>query len=130
MIAVDTNLLARFLLADDAAQHRKATNTLKQAAEVHIPVTVMLELAWVLSARGVARDQINKALKALISLPQARPQHPQALRKALMWSEAGIDFADALHLALSEQADTFVSFDKALARQAKAKGTHPAVVAP
>ena len=50
MISVDTNVLARFVLADDAGQHRRAVAALEADEDLFIPVTVLLELAWVLGA--------------------------------------------------------------------------------
>jgi predicted nucleic-acid-binding protein len=45
--AVDTNLLVRALVRDDAAQSAAAESVLANEP-VFIPVTVMLELEWVL----------------------------------------------------------------------------------
>ena len=50
MIALDTNVLARFLLKDDAVQHRAAAALLAGAQEFTAPPTVLLELVWVLEA--------------------------------------------------------------------------------
>ena len=47
MRAVDTNILARYYLRDDAAQGRIATDLLS-AGDVFVPKTVILELEWVL----------------------------------------------------------------------------------
>lgn len=48
MIALDTNLLARLLLQDDAAQHAKVKALFKTRQIFTAPVTVLLELVWVL----------------------------------------------------------------------------------
>ena len=62
MIALDTNILARYLLDDEPAQARTARRLLADAkAEYWIPVTVVLELAWVLRKADAPR-------RALISL--------------------------------------------------------------
>jgi predicted nucleic acid-binding protein len=39
--------------------------------------------------------------------------------QALVWAEAGVDFADALHLASAASCEAFVTFDKQLARRAR-----------
>jgi predicted nucleic acid-binding protein len=39
---------------------------------------------------------------------------------AVRWAAAGLDFADALHLAQDEAFEAFVSFDKKLVRRARA----------
>lgn len=38
--------------------------------------------------------------------------------KALDWTNRGMDFADALHLAKAERCDAMVSFDRRFARTA------------
>ena len=49
MISLDTNILARFLLNDDAEQFRAAWELLSQPGPYTAPPTVILELAWVLN---------------------------------------------------------------------------------
>ena len=130
MISVDTNVLARFVLADDAGQHRRAVAALEADEDLFIPVTVLLELAWVLGAREATRAEIASALRKIVALPRAHAQHPDAVRRAIDWVEAGLDFADAFHLALSERAEKFLSFDSDLARRAQRLGARPSVAAP
>lgn len=130
MIGVDTNLLARFLLKDDPAQYRRAVVALEAGEEITIPVTVLLELAWVLSVRDSTREEIAASLRAILALPHVRPQHPEAVRKALGWAEKGMDIADALHLALCDRADRFLTFDDALARRGARLGAKPPISAP
>lgn len=130
MTGVDTNVLARFVLADDAGQHRRAVAALETDEDLFIPITVLLELAWVLGARDATRAEITSALRRIVGLPRAHAQHPEAVRRALDWMEAGLDFADAFHLALSERSEKFLSFDADLARRAARLGARPAVSAP
>ena len=130
MISVDTDLLARFLLKDDPAQHRRAVAVLKSDEEVFIPITVLLELAWVLRAQQSTREEILTSLRGLLDLPGVRQQHHDAVRTALRWVEEGIDVADALHLALSPGASRFLTFDVALARGAARIGAQPPASVP
>ncbi|MGQ0510519.1 MAG: type II toxin-antitoxin system VapC family toxin [Betaproteobacteria bacterium] len=130
MISVDTNVLARFVLADDAVQHRRAIAALEADEDLFIPVTVLLELAWVLGARDATRAEIASALRRIVGLPRVRAQHPEAVRRALDWMDAGLDSADAFHLALSERSERFLSFDAKLSRSAARLGARPAVTAP
>jgi predicted nucleic acid-binding protein len=130
VISVDTNVLARFVLADDAGQHRQAVAALEADEDLFIPVTVLLELAWVLGARDSTRAEITSALRKIVGLPRAHAQHPEAVRRALDWMDAGLDIADAFHLALSERADKFLSFDANLSRRAARLGARPAVASP
>jgi predicted nucleic-acid-binding protein len=63
--AVDTNILARYYLRDDAAQGRVAAGVLS-AGDVVVPKTVVLELEWVL--RYVADQSENKVIECLAHL--------------------------------------------------------------
>ena len=49
IIALDTNVVVRFLTNDDAIQARRARRLIEQN-EVVIPLTVLLEAEWVLRA--------------------------------------------------------------------------------
>ena len=130
MISVDTNILARLLLKDDAKQYRETKSLLESDEEVYVPITVLLELAWVLKVRDSTRQEILAALRGIVDLPQVRPQHPDAVRRAFGWIEGGMDTADALHIALSERVTRFVSFDEGLAKRAGLVGARPHVTAP
>lgn len=127
MIALDTNLLARLLLQDDVGQHAAVKALVKTRQIFTAPVTVMLELVWVLESRDCAPGQIGRALTALLDLPNFKPNNVDAVREALRSYSEGMGFADALHLALSSGDQTFLTFDKAFARQAKKLGLQPEV---
>ena len=130
MISADTNLFARLLLKDDPAQYRRAVALLAASDEVFVPVTVLLELAWVLRIRDSTREEIVSSLRAILAMPHVKPQHPEAVRRALDWVEQGVDIADAFHLALSDKATMFFTFDATLARRATKLGVRPSVMAP
>lgn len=130
MISVDTNLLARYLLKDDPAQHRRAIAVLKSEEDVFIPVTVLLELAWVLKSRDATLEEVLASLRGILALPRVRAQHEEALRTALGWVDNGMELADAFHLALSGKASRFLSFDDALVRRARRLGAQPPASAP
>ena len=129
MIALDTNLLARLLLRDDARQYTRARALLAQERDYTAPVTVMLELVWVLEVNDCARDDIAHGLRLLLGLPNFKPQQPEALRQALAWYAQGLDFTDAFHLALSQGHEELATFDKVFAKQAGKLGALPPVVA-
>jgi predicted nucleic-acid-binding protein len=63
--AVDTNILARYYLHDDAVQGRIAADLLA-AGDVFVPKTVILELEWVL--RYVADQREDKVIECLAHL--------------------------------------------------------------
>lgn len=130
MIALDTNVLARLLLEDEPDQGRRARRLLaEEGAAFWVPVTVVLELAWVLRRSGLAREAVANALRGLLRLPRMRFQFPDALAAAVQWTEADMDFADALHLALSGKAERFATFDEGLVKQARKAGALPVVEA-
>ena len=131
MIALDTNVLARYLLADEPNQAKAARSLIEDAdTEFWIPITVVLELNWVLRAKKVPVQEIAARLRDLFELRRVRLQMSQAVFKALRWAEQGLDLADALHLALSDKASRFVTFDAALSSGAARLETQPPVGEP
>lgn len=122
MIAVDTNILARLLLRDDEAQYRKAVKLFGDGRDYTAPVTVILELVWVLESCKRTRKEIVQALAALLGLANFKPKNRAAVLSALAGYEAGLDFGDALHLALCASDEGFVTFDKTLVRQSGRAG--------
>ena len=128
MIALDTNILARLLLADDAAQLARVKNLLGKKQNYTAPITVMLELVWVLEANDCAPPEIERGINLLLGLTNFKPSSTQELKQALAWYAAGLDFADALHLALSQDAKQLVTFDKKFVKMAKKSGVNASVV--
>jgi predicted nucleic-acid-binding protein len=131
LIALDTNILARYLLDDEPAQARAARRLLADAkAEYWIPVTVVLELAWVLRKTDAPRNVVMEKLRDLLSLRNVRVQNADLVFQSLRWAAQGMDLADALHLVLSGKAERFATFDEALIKQARKLGVQPPVSAP
>lgn len=88
MIALDTNILARYLLADDEAQAERATQLIEQHT-CFIPVTVGLELAWVLRSQRIAKNDVIAAFAALLNIDNLNWQLKPAWHLALLWAGAG-----------------------------------------
>jgi len=131
LIALDTNVLARYLLDDEPAQARAVRRLLADAkAEYWIPVTVVLELVWVLRKADAPRSVVMERLRDMLSLRNVRVQNADRVFQALRWAAQGMDLADALHLVLSGKAERFTTFDEALVRQARKLGVQPPVAAP
>ena len=128
MIALDTNILARLLLADDAAQLARVKSLLGKKQNYTAPITVMLELVWVLEANDCTSPDIERGINLLLGLTNFQPANTPELKQALAWYAAGLDFADALHLALSQDAKQLVTFDKKFAKLAKKCGADAVVV--
>jgi predicted nucleic-acid-binding protein len=119
--AVDTNILVRFLTADDPKQARAARQVI-EAGSVFIGTTVILETEWVLRAGyGFPSQVIAAGLRGLGGLAGISIEQPAAIAQALEWMMTGMDFADALHLARSSHCSAFVTFDKKFAARCKDK---------
>jgi predicted nucleic-acid-binding protein len=117
MKAVDTNILARFVLNDDAQQSPIARETLKGG--VFISNSVLLETVWLLQSRYNQQPaNIAAALKAVIEIPGVQVSKAEAAIWALSRYSAGADFADMLHLVEGTGSDVFLTFDRKLAKQA------------
>ena len=118
MRALDTNVLVRALVQDDPTQARRAQAFLN-AQPVYIPVTVILELEWVLRSRyRYSPKAIAEAMEKLAILENAVVGEQAAVIIAARKMRQGWDFADALHHALAAGCDDFATFDTNLARRA------------
>ena len=119
MFAVDTNVVVRYLVNDDAAQAARARRLLERE-DIFVPLTVLLETEWVLrGVFGFAPGPVIRALRDFVGLAHVTVESAASVALALEWAAGGLDFADALHLAAAQPHAGFVSFDKALARTAR-----------
>lgn len=120
MNAIDTNVLARFILHDDDAQAERAADVL--LAPVWVSLTVWLELGWVLGKQlKLQRDIISDALETLLALDTVHTVERSGLLWAVDRFRAGADWADMIHLVAARgSADKFSTFDGQLARRAGA----------
>jgi predicted nucleic acid-binding protein len=92
---------------------------------------VVLETAWVLrTIHRLERTAIAAGLMRLLGLPGVEIEDRATVVRALEWSVQGLDFADALHLASSGQAEAFATFDRALRRRARVVQSAVPVIAP
>jgi len=121
MASLDTNILVRLLVQDDprqtAAVQRLLAQSIQNAETLFVPVTVSLELEWVLRARyGFAKADIVHTLSTLLRAVELSFESEPALEMALLYYEqSSSDYADCLHVALAElaQAQPLWTFDKA-----------------
>ncbi len=119
VLAVDTNVVLRFLVRDDEAQSAKA-RAVVAAGEIFVSPTVILECEWVLrSLYEFSTAEILDALEGFCRTPGVSVGEAFAVRQAFEGARLGLDFADALHLALASPCEAFVTFDKRLAKRAK-----------
>lgn len=137
MIALDTNVIARFYVDDRddpeaATQRPLAKNVFEQSGALFVPLTVVLELEWVLRAfYGFTSEDFAKVLRHLCGLPHVTLESQPTVIDALEAHLKGLDFADALHLRASRDCQALVSFDdRKFARRAKKLGLLPTVTVP
>ena len=111
MRAIDTNVVVRYLTRDDPVQAARAKEAV-DAGDVFIGTTVLLETEWVLrSAYGFASPDVVRALSGLAGLPGVSVESPTQLAEALQRTQAGMDFADALHLGAASRCEAMLTFD-------------------
>lgn len=119
MIAIDTNVLVRLLASDNPAQS-KASHALFASENIFIPDTVLLETEWVLRAAfGVKPADVCNAFRQVCGLHNVTVSNDQHIAQVIDWHEAGLDFADAFHLALSHAQEAFKTFDTEFIKAAK-----------
>lgn len=119
MLAIDTNVIVRYLVADDRDQARRA-RALIDGERVFVATTTLLETEWVLRrALGVEVAEALAALKAFVGLDKVVVEDAATVAQAFDWAEQGMDFADALHLAKASHCEAFISFDRDLAKAAR-----------
>lgn len=119
MIAPDTNVLVRLLVADDAAQTARARQMFERG-DVLILKTVLLEAEWVLRSRyGLQRELIATFFQNLAETDGIAMEHEDACRAALAAYAGGMGLADALHVATAAAMDVeFHTLDASLAGKA------------
>lgn len=123
MIALDTNVLVRFLADDDPEQSKKAQALLENLHEggAWISDVVLCELVWVLMrGYGHGKSQVIAVLRQLLAARQLVFSHSELLQQALLAFEKGKgDFADYVIRGQSKAAgcDKIMTFDQALLRE-------------
>lgn len=129
MIAVDTNILVRYLVKDDLVQARLATGFLA-GNRCFVLKTVLLELVWVLSSSAgycLPRETVHERLLHVLGLSCIETEEPANVAQALDWYAKGMDFADALHLSGGIELSGFATFDRKFASMAENLGAVPSV---
>jgi predicted nucleic-acid-binding protein len=122
MLAIDTNLIVRYLTRDHPRQSTRARELI-DGQMVFASVTVLLEVEWLLRSTYDFRPaDIARALHAFAGLPTVTIEDAVMVAAALNLAEQGMDFADALHLGRSAHCEGFASFDRKLVKAAKAAG--------
>lgn len=124
MPALDTNVLVRYIVADDARQLAAAQRLIGRCVEdgltLFVPVSVVVELEWVLRQRyDFGKSDVLRTLSTLAAAAELTLESERAVEVALQLFRTGTaDFADCLHIALATQAgeQPLWTFDKGAAR--------------
>ncbi|WP_310461905.1 type II toxin-antitoxin system VapC family toxin [Sphaerotilus sp.] len=129
MIYLDSSVLARLILRDQPAAYVAARELLRQPKRFGVTGTVLLELVWLLQRQHISHNDLGSVIAAILALPNLHCPDIEAVWTAQMAHTAGMDFADALHLAISAEAGAtgFVTADPLLARHAQRLGLQPPV---
>jgi predicted nucleic-acid-binding protein len=106
---IDTNILIRYIVADDPAQFRAATRFIEHECSPQDPgfinSVVLAEVVWVLeSSYQLPRLAIVDALRLLLGASQLSIEEVEDARAALQEYEDGADFSDSLIAASNARA--------------------------
>jgi predicted nucleic-acid-binding protein len=101
MIGLDTNVIVRYVMQDDALQSPKATRfveSLTADRQGFLAAVTLVELVWVLdSCYGLSRDQIGQAVEGLIRAREFVVERAALVIQALRAYRAGsADFSDCI----------------------------------
>lgn len=102
MLGIDTNILVRLLVADDAAQTRRAqelvANVQHDNGVVLVSLLVMIETEWVLRSRyELDKPTTLAALRRLLETRELSFEDEAAIEDALFnWQDSSCGFTDCL----------------------------------
>lgn len=135
MIGLDTNVLARYYIDDDAdaqaqCQRLAARRLIESGQPLMVCKSVVLELEWVMRGYySFAPAEVVSVMRHLLEQIHITVEDRESVEQALSNCEAGLDFADALHHASYRSCASVASFDdRKFARRAKKLGLAPAIV--
>ena len=124
MLALDTNVLVRYLAQDDARQSAAATRLIEQrlgpAERGFIGLVALLETVWVMESRyGADAALVSDILADLLDVAALEVQDAGAVRAALQrYRKGGVDLHDCLIVSLAElRKARVVTFDAKAARR-------------
>lgn len=122
-VIVDTNVILRLLLADEAKLHSRAKDIFNQAESgkirLYIDEIVIAEVVWVLSSfYRQAQKDIAKQLQLLLSQRWiANPRKQLILRVLDLYQAASVSYIDCWLITVAEKKHlTLETFDAKLRR--------------
>ena len=137
MIGLDTNVLLRYYVDDDAdaatrLQCEIARHVIDGQRPCAVSTTVVLELEWVLRGHyGFAPEEVLRVLRHVLSMPWVTVIDRSVVERAVASAEGGLDFADALHHASFAACASVMTFDdRKFARRARRLRLSPPVTVP
>ena len=135
MIGLDTNVLARYYIEDQAdaeAQRQRlaARRLIESGQPLMVSKSVILELEWVMRGYySFDQAEVASVLQHLLEQAHITVEDRDVIKQALSNCAAGVEFADALHHASYRSCNSVATFDdRKFARRAKKLGLTPAVV--
>ena len=124
MLALDTNVLVRYLAQDDVKQSAAATRLIEQRLSPtergFVSLVALLETVWVMQSRYAADTAlIAGILSDLLDTSVLELQDAAAVRAALpRYRVGGVDLHDCLIVGLAEQRGAHVvTFDAKAAKR-------------
>lgn len=124
MLALDTNVLVRYIAQDDARQSAAATRLIEQrlgpAERGFVSLVTLLETVWVMESRYAAgAGLVSDILADLLDAAALEVQDATAVRTALeRYRQGGVDLHDCLIVSLAGQRKArVVTFDAKAARR-------------
>ena len=125
MIGLDTNILIRYLVQDDANQSRAASTFIEKNCTERNPCCVghitLCELAWVLESNyGQNREQIADIIEQLLQIKQLEMIGTDVVWKSLSdYRASNADFPDHLIARVNEEygCSYTATFDKKAGKQ-------------
>jgi len=130
-VAIDTNVLIRFMLADDEGQYQSTLKLFEDAISITIPTIVLCEAVWVLRRYKLDRNTIAEQIKAL-SQTEKIVIADDEVKAGLDLMASGGDFADGVAAYICRRLSpggtaVFASFDQTAVRRLSQQG-HSAFV--
>jgi predicted nucleic-acid-binding protein len=109
MLGIDTNVIVRLIVSDDAEQTRRARKLVEQALgreeTVLVSLLVLLEAEWILRSRyGFNRESLLTIFRVLLEARELSFEDEPALEEALFrWKDSACEFSDCLITAHNRQ---------------------------
>jgi predicted nucleic-acid-binding protein len=125
MIALDTNVLVRFLVEDDKVQSRRAKKLVEEAVmddeDLFVVDLVVVETVWVLKrSYGLKKDAIAAVLRMLLGARNLRFESSDRIARVISAYEKGRGgFSDYLirEKAAEWECETVATFDTVLQKE-------------